>query len=156
MVEMTTMGARQLPESEEELRVMAKDLVTGLDWLHKGGYLHRDIRNQNIVYDQVLKQYALIDFEHGGKHEGRRSQRRNPAATSFDRENDWLRDWDYGTLDDGIYNMASDMYQFGRFLHDWFRRMIDSEDGKDFVARLTGKKMTAKEALIHEWIRTVP
>ncbi|TDL14322.1 hypothetical protein BD410DRAFT_797247 [Rickenella mellea] len=155
VVEMTTMGARQLPESEEELRVMVKDLVTGLDWLHKGGYLHRDIRNQNVVYDRALKQYVLIDFEHSGKQEGRRSQRRNPAATSFDGE-DWLRDWDYGTLDDGVYTKASDMYQLGRFLHDWFRRMIDSEDGKAFVARLTGKKMTAEEALLHEWIRTVP
>jgi serine/threonine protein kinase len=117
---------------------MTKDIVSGLARLHLGGYLHCDIRLANIVYDPTTKHWTLIDFEHGG-FEGATS---NTLSSP-------LKDWDDGTCHDGVYTTASDMYQLGRLLS----LLTFSELGRDFVAKLRSKEMTAGESLEHEWIR---
>ncbi|CAG8782964.1 9518_t:CDS:2, partial [Gigaspora rosea] len=36
--------------NEDEARAMSQNVLTGLNWLHKGGYVHRDIRLPNILF----------------------------------------------------------------------------------------------------------
>jgi hypothetical protein len=124
------------PTNEDDVRAMTKDVVSGLTWLHDGGYLHCDVRLTNIVYDPKTKEWTLIDFEHGG----------SIASNDFSGP---LKDWDDGTCSNGVHTTASDMYQLGRLLSV----LTFSELGKDFVARLRRKEMTAKESLEHKWIR---
>jgi serine/threonine protein kinase len=57
---------RQQPGTEDALRSMVKDLVSGLSALHDQGFIHRNIEFANIVYDRSRNQYTLIDFEDGG------------------------------------------------------------------------------------------
>ena len=145
-----TRGVRPLPQDERELRGMVKDLVTGLEWLHSENYLHRDIRFPNVVYDRAKKEYVLIDFEHGGRSPTRKSRKHVVDDST------WLKGWESGTLDGKIYNRSSEMYQLAKLLDDEFKGQICSEDGKDFIARLKGKSMTAKESLQHRWICDIP
>jgi hypothetical protein len=65
-----------------------------------------------------------------------------------------LAAWDDDTLDDGLYTVMSEMYQLGKLLDEKFGYMI-SDQAEDFVKKLKGKKMTAEEALEHEWICTL-
>jgi serine/threonine protein kinase len=50
--------------NEDEVREMARSVLTGLTWLHQGGYVHRDIRLPNILYlpDANDFKYILIDL----------------------------------------------------------------------------------------------
>ena len=120
-VELATRGVHSLPRTEDELRQLTKDVVSGLASLHKGCYLHRDIRSSNIVYDRLLKQYVLIDFEHGDPE-----PRSRKKSKRFARD-DFLRGWDDETLDGGFYTMASDMRQLRKLLRQEFGGLILSE-----------------------------
>jgi hypothetical protein len=146
-VTLSTRGIDTRAKSKGELQKMAKDLVSGLAWLHRAGYLHRDIRSPNILYDPVAKQYVLIDFEHGAKVG-------NGEEVQIYGDNIPLAAWDDDTLDDGLYTVMSEMYQLGKLLDEKFGYMI-SDQAEDFVKKLKGKKMTAEEALEHEWICTL-
>jgi hypothetical protein len=146
-VVLATRGLNTRPKNQDDLRKMTKDLVSGLAWLHRAGYIHRDIRFPNILYDPVRKQYFLIDFEHGAKVG-------NGEEVQTYGDKDTLTAWDGGTLDGGLYTEMSEMYQLGKLLDKEFDHLI-SDHAKDFVEKLKGKKMTAEEALEHEWICTV-
>jgi hypothetical protein len=124
------------PRNEDDVRAMTKDVVSALSWLHDGGYLHCDVRLANIVYDPSTKNWTLIDFEHG-------------QSVTSNNVGSPLKDWDHGTCHDGVYTTASEMYQLGGMLSV----LTFSQLGRDFVARLRRKEMTAKESLEHEWIR---
>ena len=142
-----TKGYANRPWEEDRLRAVTKDLVLGIAWLNNGGYLHRDIRSPNIIYDPALQQYVLIDFEHGGATE--------QGQDAVD-DHVWLNRWDDGTLDDGVYTACSQMYQLSKLLRNEFGGMIRSSQGQDFVMRLKTQRMTAQESLEHGWIRDVP
>jgi serine/threonine protein kinase len=88
--------------NEDKVRAMAQSVLTGLAWLHKGSYVHRNIRLQNILFVPGVTdyKYVLIDFEHASMDGLEVSER--------------LKDWDNATLTRVI--RQSDMYQFGRNL----------------------------------------
>jgi hypothetical protein len=67
-----------------------------------------------------------------------------------------LNEWDSRTLDGSIYTTVSEMYQLGNLLRREYSHMIVSGQGKDFMASLSGKSMTAGQALNHEWIHALP
>ncbi|CAG8608529.1 10391_t:CDS:2 [Paraglomus brasilianum] len=147
--------------SEDKVQKLVLDVVTGLSYLHSGGYLHCDVRLPNIVYDSTLKQYVLIDFEHGGRRDdvniSKRKSRNRSKHVVRDRhyrlDIERLKDWDDNTLDNGVYTKRSEMYQFGILLHTTFDRVIRSKNGKDFVEKLRAKQLTAADALKHLWLR---
>ncbi|CAG8789577.1 22414_t:CDS:2, partial [Gigaspora rosea] len=138
---MKTRGKRAIPEDEQQLKKMTKNILVGLECLHEGGFVHRDIRMSNILYvtsdNPANSSYVLIDFEHGGK--------------SGDKITEWLKNWDDGTLDRKKYTKMSDIYQFGKLLEEFFI-IIKSDDGRGFVAKLKKKDMDASEALKHPWL----
>jgi serine/threonine protein kinase len=149
-VTMKTMGFHKSPQDEGGLKSMAKDLVTGLARLHEKNYLHCDIRLPNIIYDPygpTGPQYVLIDFEHAGQARGRCGVTKNAV-----NDTEWLKAWDIGMLDDGIYTKASEMYQLAKVLRQCLPL---SQDGEDFVVRLEQKSMTVHESLQHVWISAV-
>ncbi|KAF0495857.1 serine/threonine protein kinase [Gigaspora margarita] len=103
----------------DEARVMSQCVLTGLSWLHKGGYVHRDIRLLNILFipGDVDCKYVLIDFEHANVDGLVTSER--------------LKDWDDKTLTKhNEYTAQSDLYQFGKMLRNL--NTVNSEAGKNF------------------------
>ena len=146
-VELKTRGIQYLPKNEGEIQQMTKDLVSGLAWLHRGQFLHRDIRLPNIVYDRTNRQYVLIDFEHGDRQPAPRNEKKLTQC-------DFLKEWDHETLDGDTYTSTSDMRQLRKLLRQEFGGIILSDHGRDFVARLGA--MTAEESLQHEWIHSIP
>ncbi|RIB22181.1 hypothetical protein C2G38_2174613 [Gigaspora rosea] len=138
---MKTRGVPCMLRTEDELREMAKCVLTGLARLHEGGFVHRDIRLPNILYIPGSCEnfkYVLIDFEHGGFNK--------------QKPGELLRGWDENTLTNvGCYTSTSDMYQFRKLL-EGYSNLMTTDDGKDFTNRLKSKCMTAVMALKHKWI----
>jgi hypothetical protein len=60
-------------------------------------------------------------------------------------DRDWLKEWDDGTLDDGVYTTCSEMYQLGKLLQIEFGGITLSDLGQDFVMKLKRQRMTARE-----------
>ncbi|KAF0453080.1 crinkler family protein [Gigaspora margarita] len=138
---MKTRGIPCLLITEDELREMAKSVLTGLARLHGGNFVHRDIKLSNILYIPGSCEnfkYFLIDFEHGGFNK--------------QKPGELLTGWDENTLTNaGCYTSTSDMYQFGKLL-ERYNNLMTTDDGKDFTNRLKSKCMTAAMALKHKWI----
>ncbi|CAG8644882.1 23136_t:CDS:2 [Gigaspora margarita] len=57
---------RTTPEDEQQLKIMTKNVLAGLECLHEGGFVHRDIRKSNILYvisdNPANSCYVLIDW----------------------------------------------------------------------------------------------
>jgi len=139
-IKLQTRGYKRVPRDEPTTLAMTRSLLTGLAWLHQCGYVHRDVRLPNIVYDPGNRkgyEYVLIDFEHGGH-----------VNETFDT---LLTQWDLGTLDQtNTYTTLSEMYQLGKLLEEL--NTMTSDEGRDFVRRLRDKRMEADAALRHRWI----
>jgi serine/threonine protein kinase len=147
-----TMGLHSPPMDEDNLRSMTKDLVFGLAWLHSAHYLHHDLRISNILYEPAARQYFLIDFERGVQGLEESVER----EIEIHGDGEPLEGWDERTLDAGLYTQLSEMYQLGKLLSSHFDHLILSDQAQDFVKKLKGKEMGAREALDHEWICTLP
>lgn len=49
--------------SEEESRIIMKQLVSSLNLIHSKGWVHRDIKPDNLIYDRETQHVTIIDFE---------------------------------------------------------------------------------------------
>ncbi len=49
-------------ESEEELRIIIRELFSAISCLHNKNICHRDIKPENILYNKKEKHIKLIDF----------------------------------------------------------------------------------------------
>ncbi|CAG8652078.1 6985_t:CDS:2 [Paraglomus brasilianum] len=140
VIKLQTRGYKRVPKDEPTTWAMTRSLLTGLNWLHQSGYVHRDICLPNIVYDPTGPmgyEYVLIDFEHGGHTD--------------EIFNTLLTQWDLGTLDQTkAYTTLSEMYQLGKLLEGL--NTVSSKDGRNFIRKLKGKHMEADMALLHQWI----
>ncbi len=51
----------------KELNKITKQILSGLKYLHKKKYIHRDIKPDNILYDHKSGKVFIIDFDVGKK-----------------------------------------------------------------------------------------
>jgi hypothetical protein len=106
---------------------------------------HRDIRVENFIaykrWSDRRTVYALIDFEHCAR-EGASP----PVRT--------LVGWETGTLDNGVYNSRSDLFQLGRMLRQIAAEshIQQSRAMQQFLKELTSKQRTAAELLQDPWL----
>ena len=50
------------PLTQEEKLKITSDLITAVKTIHELGLAHRDIKHENVVYDQEAKNASLIDY----------------------------------------------------------------------------------------------
>jgi len=48
--------------SEEIVKPLFKQLVSAIDYMHKLGLVHRDLRIENIIINEMTKEVKFIDF----------------------------------------------------------------------------------------------
>ncbi|CAG8784262.1 29762_t:CDS:2, partial [Gigaspora margarita] len=102
-----------LSKFSKEARAMSQSVLTGLNWLHKGGYVHRDIRLPNLLFipgDEDCK-YVLNDFEHANVD----------GLVTTER----LKDWDNKTLTKLQHNLICINLERSY--------IVNSEAGKKFL-----------------------
>ena len=61
-VEGETLESLDLPLSEPTVRVLLRDLLPVLAFVHEQGIIHRDIKPANIILRAGSQQHVLIDF----------------------------------------------------------------------------------------------
>jgi serine/threonine protein kinase len=94
-LELSPLGFSRMPESEMDLKNALKSVFKALSVLHAKGWVHRDIRWENILRDSGGK-WFLIDLE---------------SANWKDKEVGEFRSkyWTSNTLDKDLYTEKSDI-----------------------------------------------
>eukprot|EP01099_Mayorella_cantabrigiensis_P006992 TRINITY_DN603_c0_g5_i1.p1 TRINITY_DN603_c0_g5~~TRINITY_DN603_c0_g5_i1.p1 ORF type:complete len:297 (-),score=58.33 TRINITY_DN603_c0_g5_i1:214-1044(-) len=59
--------SREKRMKENEVKIIARQLVSALSFLHGHGWCHRDIKPDNIIFDRRCCLMKLIDFEFCGR-----------------------------------------------------------------------------------------
>jgi hypothetical protein len=57
------MGLTRIPRSEQEMFQSLRDVLCALQGLHALGWVHRDVRPENILFDVTRNEYVLFDLE---------------------------------------------------------------------------------------------
>ena len=65
-LELSPIGSLIRPQSLPELKAAISGILHGLEWLHGNGFVHRDLRWNNVIIDSTGC-VRIIDFEHSGK-----------------------------------------------------------------------------------------
>lgn len=55
-----TFENRRIPE--KEVRIIFRQIVEGVNYLHSSNFVHRDIKLENILIDKKDKKIKIIDF----------------------------------------------------------------------------------------------
>ena len=105
----------------------------------QAGFVHRDLRWDNVAADVTKTRYFLLDLELCG---------RKGATPKFH-----LGTWGADTLVEGTYTAASDLTQLGKLLQSV---PITSTDGQHFLQKLqvpaSALQASAADLLRHSWI----
>ena len=48
--------------NEEEIKIIMKQVLSSLDYLHTKGYLHRDVKPENFIINEKTLEVKMIDF----------------------------------------------------------------------------------------------
>ncbi|PNW86732.1 hypothetical protein CHLRE_02g095117v5 [Chlamydomonas reinhardtii] len=144
-VVLAPLGNRRRPTNEGELRRAIQDVLHGVAALHQAGYVHRDIRWENVL---CIGQdsWILSDLE---------SVAREPAQTAAGEGSFRAACWTDETLDErGMYTTASDVQLVGELIETCKILSLGAQC-VELKAQLTAcaaaSRPSAAEALCHPW-----
>lgn len=100
---------------EEEIRNLAYDIGSALEFAHKNKILHRDVKLENVFYDAKLKKYKLGDF-------GIAKLTDNGMAGTIAFTKGYGAPEVVDKLDDA-YDETSDIYSYGMMLYVLLNRL---------------------------------
>lgn len=110
--------SRRVEFSSTTLLKMFIDLLSGLRQFYSGGNYHRDIKPQNILYDDTLKRLVLSDL--GIAH----IETHYPGATVETVASDRLANFQYAAPEQrvkgGKCDQRADIYAYGLILNELF------------------------------------
>lgn len=164
--------------SEHKAARIIKTLLEAVAYLHDHDIVHRDIKPENILFESDREDSAvkLIDFGLSRKHRPGEAPMSNPVGTAYYMSPELLRGqydkscdmWSIGTIayillcgyppfngetDPDIF----DAIKVGHFVFPSQAWRGKSDLAKDFIKSLLimdpRDRLTAKEALMHPWIR---
>jgi len=128
------------PASFAEMVVAGRQILTALIWLHENGWVHRDIRPQNILfadgrwYLMDLEWANIIDSEMARYHP---QQEFTPPELIG--------------MEEGKWTSACDMWQFGKLINSWGHL---NSNGQNYVSTqrssTPSNRLSAKESLSHQ------
>lgn len=158
---------------EEDAKVVIKQLLTTLDYLHSHNVAHRDIKPDNILVDNELH-IKLIDF--GFSREGDEQCRTYCGSPAYSAP-EILAGRPYDAKRADMWSVGVMMYQILAGKLPWkmacckdmiYQQIEDckfsipeyfSSDAADFIGKLLKKneidRLTAEDALNHPWIEIV-
>ncbi|KXZ46145.1 hypothetical protein GPECTOR_46g214 [Gonium pectorale] len=140
-------------QDEDGARLLAHDLLHGLDAIHQAGFVHRDLRWDNIACSPAAggscHRWFLIDLEACVPAD-------QPPVHSF-RPAGWHPD---ATLVAGRYTCASDLYHLGLLLVQKCDTVVASAEGEAFLAAICtpprDQQQSAADLLSHAWLKCRP
>ncbi|CAI2200910.1 4931_t:CDS:1, partial [Funneliformis geosporum] len=137
-VTLAPVGVKRKPRTELEVKVAIRCILDALVALHELGYVHRDIRWDNILQ---LNDYSwiLIDLECAGV---------DGESVHFD-----LKGWAPEAIETKVYTTKADVYMVGRLLRRVF--ITFSEEARAFERATTEFRLTAQEARQHSWLSDI-
>lgn len=56
------------PKTVREITSCIEDIANALHYCHALGVIHRDVKQDNICFDQATRTFVLIDFDHASTH----------------------------------------------------------------------------------------
>jgi hypothetical protein len=63
-VTLAPLGVQRMPADEEELKAAVKAVLTALRGLHSNGFVHRDIRWENVLHTGTVSWSMMPGFQH--------------------------------------------------------------------------------------------
>ncbi|EFJ46150.1 hypothetical protein VOLCADRAFT_93603 [Volvox carteri f. nagariensis] len=143
-VTLAPLGSHRRPANEGELRRAIQDVLRGVAALHEAGYVHRDIRWENVLWIGQGS-WMLSDLE---------SVARPPAQTAGEGSFH-AACWTDDTLDErGMYTTASDVQLVGRLIENCDILSLGAqcvELKAQLTASAAASRPSAVEALCHPW-----
>eukprot|EP00198_Chlamydomonas_reinhardtii_P000358 XP_001689693.1 predicted protein [Chlamydomonas reinhardtii] len=143
-VALAPLGNTCRPGNEGELRQAIQAVLRGVAALHRAGYVHRDIRWDNVL---CIGQgsWILSDLESVARAPARAASKGGFRAAC----------WTSDTLDEcGMYTTASDVQLVGRLMDTCSIFVLDAQ-GEELRAQLTASaassRPSAEQALRHPW-----
>lgn len=98
---------------ENEIRIITKQILEGLEYLNNNGYIHRDIKPENFVINEKTLEVKMIDF---GTVKNIRETK--PPYTSYVSTR-WYRSPET-VLRSNHYSYASDIFAVGCIMGELF------------------------------------
>jgi serine/threonine protein kinase len=138
--------------TEDEVKNIAKQLMTIMDDIHNRDIIHKDIKPENIVYDPNTQKITLIDFE-----EKYTDDYRSPEQVYGKTLSDKTDIWSIGVT---LYYLAVGTVPFHTEKEILRKKLVFpkkwSEDFKDFMGCLLERDLVmrynAEDALSHIWL----
>merc|ERR1719428_2601540 len=167
---------------EQEAKLLIKNLLSALGFIHGKGIMHRDLKPENILLASKVSNTDIKISDFGLARMSRDYPRRLPRSHSICGSDFYLapeviKQEEYGREIDiwamGVISyvlLSGSLPFFHEVLHKLYRQIVErdlsfpekswravSKGGQDFILRLlqvrAGDRLSAEQALNHPWLR---
>jgi len=141
-VQLVPVGVPVRPRTEQQVKAAVRCVLIALDGLHGKGFVHRDVRWDNVVmrHESEGRAWVLIDLETAAQVRTPPTWYNASFPPEFDKDAPENVPWEFG----------HDIYQVGRMLENTPRISL-SEAALAFAGHLQRERPSAKDALAHSW-----
>lgn len=170
--------------SEADTKLLIKNLLEAVAYIHSKGIMHRDLKPENILLVSKVSNTDIKVSDFGLAKLSKDYPRRLPRSTSICGSDFYLapeviKQEEYGReIDVWACGVITFVVLFGALpffnsiLHKLYRQIVErdlsfsdhrwksvSAGAQDFILRLlqvrAGDRLSAEQALLHPWLRTV-
>lgn len=131
------------PKDVAEVKSAGNRILEALQFLHSHSWVHRDIRNSNIMF--AGGQWYLIDLEWANNADS--------ELQGYRPNDSWVPPEILDTS--SRWACASDMWQFGKLVETW--GVADGDDLQSYLrlqlSGTPGTRLSAKDSLAHEFFK---
>ena len=131
-LELTPVGFSPYVTTIQDVKLAIANILAGLDWLHQRGFVHRDIRWDNVIRE-ANGQFRLIDLEMAGRE----------GVVDY-----VIPTWP--ALENSTYTKGVDLMMLDSMISR-YDALLD-RDAQEFRAKLTGH-CTIEEVMKDPWLK---